>query len=206
MKSLKKFTPKDFLGKTREELEQMLVAELQDKSIADLTDMICEARDERIKQHNMQVAKDNEKEVEKQIKLLQKGEYDAVVDYIKSTPKIVSVQLLKESRKLIEHALETGDAECVDYLLKRRVKMYSDSNPHIGQLKSLNHGPFVEELIKLDASQYLDALAKKHIDSAIKGEYGDLVMKKSDAEFFYHTKESYIAMYKDFKASKQYNI
>ena len=203
MTSFKKITAKEFENKAREDLEQMIINELKDKSTDELCDMICAVREARIEKQRQELASKMAKEIDAQLVLMQNGKYDEVIDYIKHTPKIVSIQLLKESKKLIEYALQNGDVKSVDYLLKRRVKMFNETSPQASQFRAMYHGPYVVELLKLDASQNLDVLAKQHIENAVSGKYGDLIMKKSDAEFYYHTKESFIELYNEFKEQNQ---
>jgi len=199
-KDFKKFE-EDLKTQDRAGLEQSLVAEFADQTDAELIHFICQKRGEKIKKYKDHVDFEMREEIAKQLEFITKGEYAKVVEFLKRTPEIYSGKFLVESRKLLDYAVDIEDVRLLDYILKRRSEIYDELTSSPYGYMGLYQSPYVEKLLKLDAEKGLDDLAIQHIDSAIGLEYGDMIVqsKKNSADFYYHTRKSYVVMYDEFK-------
>ena len=105
---------------------------------------------------------------------------------------VISSRFLKESYSLFDYLIQLKEARAIDEIMKYRSKMLLKL-PKEKQF-DLKHEEILEKLIEIDAEYDMDFVVKRHIKSALSGEYGHI--KSTFKE------EDYKSMFEDFKAKK----
>ena len=223
MKILKEYTVKDLKDKTFDELIGTMAIDLKYLTKSELITKICELRSELIETQKIELKKDMEPEIEKQLKLIKiikskdysmtqkRKAYLKVIKFMEDTEMILSPKFLEESRELLKFLelrkdfLEPEDLKDIDFIMKKRTSIYGDLlRPDCMFVRELAHTEFVDLLIDLDAKFGLDEVSKDHIRSATHKGYGDLVRTDDPQSgcFYYYDATAYRKMYLD--AKKKY--
>ena len=217
MKLLEEIKLEELRGCSRRELEAILAEELKYIDETKLEFLIVQLRKEKVQEQKAELEYQMKADVEKClgfIKVLKSKDaaiidkqkaFEEVMRFLKDNDTILSLKFLSESYSLLEFVaskedIEVEDVADIDYIMKRRAKMYADIKPARYQFTNLRHTKFVDLLIKKDAEFGLDKLVKKHIKSATEKEYGDLIrQEKGTADFYYLTASAYEEMYQKFR-------
>ena len=209
MRLLEKLTEEQLREKSREELESLVIEELKSKKDSELIHLILSTRRERVRCQRAEINLRDKEVIEHQIKLidlLQSEDVDetkkdkayySVLKYLKQESPIFNKDMVLALEKMIKYAIIKEEAEEIDYLLKKSVKLFNDiiwtENGRPAGI--FVRYPYVDKLLEIDAKLDLDDMAMQHINSATTTEYGDLI-RKGENGYFYYSKEYYIERYK----------
>ncbi len=223
MKMLKKLKYNDLKDKEREELVEMLQEEIKYLSNDDIIELLCDLRDEKIESQKIEMQTKMQSEVDKlakcqeilksedtELKEKQKA-YKKLMQFLAKNEVVLHKGFINTIRDMLEFLtsqkdeLEIEDIQDFDFLMKKRVKIFSDLPDHESRyVGNINNSKYVDVMLELDAKFGLDYIAEQHMDSAVAVKYGDLVRRESptSARFYYYSKKAYLELYSNFK--KQY--
>lgn len=231
MKILKPYTVEDLKDKTFDELVGALGMDLKHFTKAEVLAKVCELRSEIIEKQKIQLKKEMQPKVEKQLKLIEiikskdfsttqkRKAFYRVMKFMEEEEIILSRAFLLESYELLKFLeirkdfLEPEDLKDLDFIMKKRTQMLSDMLiTDTRFISSLGHAKYVDMIIDLDAKFGLDEVSKDHIRSAVHREYGDLVRTDDyqSGKFYYHDATAYRKMYiaakKKYEAEKSHQL
>ncbi len=216
MKLLEKLTIEMLEDKTRAEIESLLLRELESKDDTALKSQIISLREERIRKQKRLIAKQMEEEISRQLKLIgiiqdsqtateeKDKAYYEILDFLHKKDEIYSESFLLESYYVLEYAIKKREIEAIDFLMKKRTKMYRELID-TSKVFGLYHAKPMLQLLKLDAKQGRDEEAKEHIESAVKGEY-DVLEFQDGACFYSYTTKAYQELYEKYKTKQELEI
>lgn len=209
MKLLKKLTEKDLEAKSQEEIFTLTIEELKYTDKKSLIDILSKTRTKAIKDQKEAIKEDMKEDVKWQLSLIKlikskqtsekvrQRAFDDIVEFLSKQDVVLSKELLLESYSLFRYAFGIKDPKAIDTILKARTKMVETMDSKLFSKLLLRHAKVVDELIKLDAEMKLDYVSKKHIVSAIDGEYGDLTRLDGRSRGMKYYRSLYISTKKD---------